>query len=170
MIAERMWLITQRLVCVRLTEPALSNVWWPVAMKRQGINAEKALALWLNSTLGLLTFFGHRVPTRGPWVQFKKPLLTAMPVLNVHALDRRQLSQLASTYDSIADLEFNTMQNMGEDEARISIDGALSHVLGLPDLGPLRSLLAHEPIVCGLSLRRGEPSAEVEEQLQFELL
>jgi hypothetical protein len=99
MIAERLWLITQRLVAVQLPESALSNVWWPYRLRKPNEVAEKALVLCLNSTLGIMTFFGHRAPTRGPWVDFKKPLLAALPVLDVLALGKQQLTRLASLYD-----------------------------------------------------------------------
>jgi hypothetical protein len=62
MIAERMWLITQRLTCARLSEFGLSNVWWPFRLHAQtdtdeernsnsetDVDAEKALVAWLNS-------------------------------------------------------------------------------------------------------------------------
>ena len=38
--------------------------------------AAKALALWLNSTLGFIMFLGYREETHGAFVQFKKPLLS----------------------------------------------------------------------------------------------
>ncbi len=168
MIAERMWLVTQRLVCVRLPGLALSNVWWPLAMKRANVSAEKALALWLNSTLGLLAVIGNRVPTRGPWVQFKKPLLLALPVLDVRQLTRWQVGQLAAAYDRIAYNEIDAMKNMATDETRMAIDGAIARVIDLPDLTPLRTMLGREPIVCGESLQYVDHAEE--EQLQFELL
>jgi hypothetical protein len=99
MIAERMRLNTQRLFAVRLPDAALSNVWWPIALKAPNEQAEKALALWLNSTLGILSAIGHRVPTEGSWVQFKKPVLRALPVLDVRALNSQQLTHLAGLYD-----------------------------------------------------------------------
>jgi hypothetical protein len=33
LIAERMWLNTQRLVAVLMSQPVLSNVWWPFKLQ-----------------------------------------------------------------------------------------------------------------------------------------
>ena len=37
---------------------------------------------------------------------------------------------------------------MAGDQTRIAIDNAIARTLDLPDFGPLRELLAREPIVC----------------------
>jgi hypothetical protein len=79
-LAERLRLNTQRLVCSRLDSNVLSNVWWPLAFRKEDVAAEKALVLWLTSTLGLLIQLAHREETEGAWVDFKKPVLTGMPV------------------------------------------------------------------------------------------
>ena len=79
MLSERMRLNTQRVFAIRLPDRALSNVSWPFWMNEANEKAEKALVLWINSTLGILLAVGHRVPTQGPWVQFKKPVLAALP-------------------------------------------------------------------------------------------
>jgi hypothetical protein len=171
MLAERMWLITQRLLAVRLPQRALSNVWWPFWMNEANEEAEKALVLWLNSTLGIMTVFGHRVPTRGPWVEFKKPVLAALPVLNVCALQPRQLSMMARLYDQVSERELGTLQLMETDETRIAIDIGIAQIIGLPDLTPLRTLLGQEPIVCGTALgSEALPSERGDAQLEFELL
>jgi hypothetical protein len=171
MIAERLWLITQRLVAVRLPSPALSNVWWPYRLKEPNDAAEKALVLWLNSTLGIMTFFGHRVPTRGPWVDFKKPSLGALHVLNVLALEEGQLAMLAALYDRVSGESLGTLQQMETDETRVAIDIGISRVLQIPDLTPLRALLGQEPIICGASLgRQVAPDEKEAAQLEFELI
>src|SRR6185312_14389508 len=102
MLVERMRLNTQKLTCVRLPQPALSNSWWPFALRKGGDLGEKALALWLNSTLGILTFVAHRSPTEGPWVKFKKPSLSAVPVLDISQLTRMQLQHLGAAYDRLS--------------------------------------------------------------------
>ena len=171
MIAERMRLNTQRVFAVRLAAPSLSNVWWPVALKDGDERAEKTLALWLNSTLGILLAAGHRVPTEGPWVQFKKPVLQALPVLDVRALLPAQLSQLASLYDQVADQNLDPLWNMESDAVRSTVDAGITQVLGIPDLGALRALLGQEPIISDIALGQSVAAdAEAEAHLQFELL
>ena len=170
MIAERSWLNTQRTLAVRLAKPALSNVWWPLRLREENEHAQKALALWLNSTLGLLTSLAHRVPTRGAWIQFKKPTIEQLPVLDVLALSDAQLRRISSAYDSIADSELDTIVNMANDPTRADIDQVFSQVLGIPTLDGLREELAEEPIIKLRPCSEEEPSVEAEDQLQFELI
>ncbi len=169
MIAERSRLNTQRLLAVFLDEAALSNVWWPLKLENDDIDAAKVLTLWLNSTLGLLTSIAHRVPTEGPWVSFKKPTLLNLPVLNVTRLSDSQKSQLAGAYDSLCAQEFNTIAHMADDPVRASIDDSLSRVLGLPSVAHLRNELAMEPIISGRTVEYETPSLVVD-QLEFELI
>lgn len=150
LIAERMWLKTQRLVAVHLSEPVLSNVWWSFAFNAVSnvSHADKALVLWLNSTLGLTVLFATRDETRGAWVDFKKPSLGAMPVLDIRALTDDQRTRLAEAYDRICEKELLPFPQMAEDGVRAEIDAAIAEVLGLPDLSVLRRMLGREPVVC----------------------
>jgi hypothetical protein len=169
MIAERSRLNTQRTLAVRLPERGLSNVWWPVCLLKENENAEKVLALWLNSTLGILTLVAHRVPTEGAWVQFKKPTIEKLPVLDVLALPTSQLAQLARAYDAVARTELNTIQNMADDPVRAFADDAFARVLGLPSLHSLRAELAAEPVICNRPIGHDVP-LQPDAQLQFELI
>lgn len=169
-IAERSRLNTQRMLAGRLSERVLSNVWWPVRINGDDEDIEKVLALWLNSTLGLLTMIAHRVPTQGAWVQFKKPTIEDLPVLNAESLTPAQRSQLVSVYDAVATSELDTMANMADDPVRREIDRAISLVLGLPDLDALRSELAAEPVVSVRPCGGDDAQAAAAEPAQFELL
>lgn len=170
MIAERSWLNTQRALAIRLSQPSLANVWWPLRLRNDNELAEKALVLWLASTPGLLCMIAHRVPTRGAWVQFKKPTLEQMPVLDIGALPSKQLAQLAASFDTLAFDELDTLPNMHRDPVREEIDSAIARVLGLPSFAALRQELASEPVVCLERCGAEELSSEFEEALQFELL
>jgi hypothetical protein len=150
LLAERMWLKTQRLVAVHLDQPVLSNVWWSFAFNEdtQHHNADKALVLWLNSTLALLMLFATRDETRGAWVDFKKPSLGAMPVLDVRALSQDQLTTLAAAYNRVSQSELQPLPLMAHDDVRAEIDHAIAEALNLPDFSVLRTMLAREPVVC----------------------
>lgn len=150
MLAERLWMKTQRLFCLRVSQIALSNTWWPVALVEhfQNDENEKALALWLNSTLGILLALANRQETRGAWMKFKKPRLEKMPVLDLAGLSAAQLAQLAGAYDQVCREELRPFPEMAADPVRARIDGAVARALGLPDFAVLRRLLAQEPVVC----------------------
>lgn len=149
LLAEGPRLNTARLLAVCTNIKVLSNVWWTFALLQKATrpNADKSLALWLNSTLGLLILLTMRTETEGPWVNFKKTTLKAMPTLDIRKLSDAQLAKLAAAYDELCERELQPLPRMAEDEARAAIDDALSNALGLPDLAPLREMLAREPVV-----------------------
>lgn len=151
LIAERSWLKTMRLVSVRVSQKVLSNVWWPFVLKKTKIDvddAEKALVLWLNSTLGLVLLLGCREETRGAWIGFKKPVLKEMPVLDVHNLNARAKRKLAQAFDQLASQSLRPFPEMANDPTREAIDRAVADALDLPDFSILREMLAREPIIC----------------------
>jgi hypothetical protein len=171
MIAERMRLNTQRIFATRLSEPALSNVWWPFSPQSTDERDGKALTLWLNSTLGILLATGHRVPTEGPWVQFKKPILRGLPVLDVRAISSNALSLMSAAYDQVSELPVGPLREMRTDALREAVDAGLAKALELPDLGVLRTLLSQEPIISDISIAKPTETVEtISDQLEFELL
>lgn len=148
MVTARLRLNTYRVAVARLTQPALGSAWWPLRLRDElGELHEKALVLWLNSTLGLISLLAIRVDTEGAWTQFKKPSLQEMVVLDPRELNEDQLQALADAYDEVDDRELGRFPAMAGDPVRDYIDGALAAALGLPALDTLRALLAQEPVV-----------------------
>ncbi len=121
-------------------------------------NAAKVL-LWINGSLSLLTFLGCRVVTQGAWMQMKKPAWAGMPVLDMHILSDAQVASLATAYDALCDRELLALARLNVDPARRAMDEALSTALGLPDLSPLREMLAREPGLMGKSAV-GQPTGK----------
>jgi hypothetical protein len=148
LLVERLRTNTHRVIAISLDQQVLGNTWWAL---KNGLAPEqrKALLLWLNSSLSLLAFFGCRVVTQGVWMQMKKPAWTAMPVLDVRALRDEQVAHLGTAYDALRNQELQALAKLDVDPARRAIDDALSAVLELPDLTPLRAMLAQEPGLTG---------------------
>ena len=149
LIAERLRLTTMRLAAVRVPRRVLSNVWCPVSLRSLATEGEKALALWLNSSLGLLLVLGHRLETEEPWIDTSKANLRSMPILDVGTLEADQLSALAAAFDGLADSTLAPFPEMAHDPTRAAIDEAIREALYLPDFSILRELLAREPIISG---------------------
>ena len=145
LVAERLWLETTRVVAMWSEDRVLSKVWWPVRVEDHA--TEKALAVWMNSSLGLLTILAQRTSTRGGWVAIKKADLEVLPVLDTRSLSSGQLRGLSDLFDDMAEGEFDRLPRMAYCPARRSLDEGISRILGLPDLGTLRALLASEPVV-----------------------
>ena len=150
LLVERVRANTHRVLAVGFDQAVLGNTWW--AFKTNLLpDRRKVLLLWLNSSLSLLSVFGRRVITQGAWMQIKKPAWFSMPVLDVRTLSETQVTSLAERYDGLCDREFQALSKLKSDWVRRAIDDALSTVLGLPDLTPLRALLAQEPGLTGKS-------------------
>jgi len=158
LVAERAWLATVRVLSIITTIPVLSNVWWP--MKPAGIelrdgtriDAEqvgKLLALWLNSTPGILLLLSMAEVTRGPWVKFKKTALRRLPVLNLSQLDEKGLRLLLECYSMVYQHRFRPLpEEFASPELRRHIDQTLVRALGLKvNMEGLYRLLARDPTV-----------------------
>ena len=145
LVGARVWLNTTRVVAMRADTNVLSSMWWPVRIEDDQV--EKALTLWMNSSLGLITLLAVRNTTRGAWVQLKKADLEKLPVLDTRQLKPTQLQALSELFDGLADTEFERLPAMAQCQGRRALDDGLSQILGLPDLETLRALLASEPVV-----------------------
>jgi hypothetical protein len=153
LLAERLWLTTTRLVAIRMRENVLSNTWWPIATHAkdiQGAILDKIMALWFNSSLGLLTLIAARVDTRGAWVELKKPSVEAMLVLDPRKLSSAIRSRLCKVYDELVKDEVQSLPNIGIDTVRAKIDAAIAEALNIKDdFSTYRKMLATEPILAG---------------------
>ena len=145
LVSERLRLDTARVVAMRSDTRVLSNVWWPVRVEDEA--TEKAIAVWLNSSLGLLTILAQRTSTEGGWVAMKKVDLEELPVVDVRQLSPTQLQAMSNLFDEMEEAEFERLPGMVNCPSRRSLDYGVSRILGLPDLGTLRTLLASEPVV-----------------------
>ena len=145
LIAERLRLNTGRISAMVASKPVLSNVWWPT--KTDNPNWEKAVAAFLNSSLGLLALLAIRNTTQGNWVKLKKADLEDLPVLDPRQLTPSQLQQFSDLFDALSEEEFERLPAMAHCPTRKRLDDGISKILGLPDLTTLRDLLASEPVV-----------------------
>lgn len=149
LLSERLRLTTARVVAVVLSEKVLSNTWWPIAFGgKDERTSEKILALWFNSTLGLLSLMASRVDTEGAWVELKKPILEDIAVLDPRELGTGVQTQLCNAYDKVSKLQIQPLPAIDADPVHSRIDAALATALGIgDDLARLRSMLAREPVV-----------------------
>ena len=145
LFSERLWLETTRVVAMQSAVRVLSNVWWPITLEEEAM--EKALVIWMNSSLGLLTVLSQRTSTRGGWVAMKKADLKVLPVLDPRRLSTSQVQNLSRLFDSLATAEFERLPRMAHCPARRALDDGITQTLDLPDLSTLRDLLASEPVI-----------------------
>ncbi len=145
LLVERLRSNTHCVIAVRFESEVLGNTWW--ALKPADLNREqqKALLLWLNSSLSILLVFGRRVITQGAWMQMKQPAWRSMPVLDVRALSSEQVNVLAAHYDDLSGEGLESLARLKTDAVRCKIDASISRLLGIPDLLSIRELLEREP-------------------------
>ena len=152
MLAEKMRMNTQRITAVCLDREALSNVWWPFSVTDGNGRVGRAMVLWFNSTFGLLSLLSNRVPTEGPWVQFKKPMYESLKVLDISSLSDLQLNGLSDAYEGLCEETLQPFPEMDTDVVRRAIDETICEILNLPSIERIRSALAREPIITGQPL------------------
>lgn len=176
LLVSRLRTNTQKVLGVGFDRNVIGNTWWAFNAPDLSADQRKALLLWINSTLSLLFYYGRRAITEGAWMQMKKPAWLSMLVLDVRTLDAEQLRHLSSAYDTLAQAPLAPLAQLDHDATRHKVDDALSQVLGLPSLAPIRELLAREP---GLTAKEINPrliqgaldlADEDEEAVQTQLL
>jgi hypothetical protein len=148
---------------VQLPAEALANVWWPVRLKAietsdgnelTARHHEAIQVLWLNTTLGLLSWLALRQDTEGPWVAMKSETLRLLPLLDVSKLTGEQVQALLNLFKQFAQQELPSFPEQYAQASRgegvkYEMDRAvLKAILGQEvDLKPLYQLLAREPIL-----------------------
>lgn len=145
LLVSRLRSNTHRVLAIGLPKPTLGNTWWGFDDSAMTVEQRKALLLWFNGTLSILSYFGRRAITEGAWMQMKKPAWASMPVLDVRALTPAKLNVLAGAYDRLSECKMAPIAQLDRDQVRQEIDATLGKVLGLPDLSAVRELLAREP-------------------------
>jgi hypothetical protein len=78
-------------------------------------------------------------------MQMKKPAWASMQVLDVRSLSEDQLSALGKAFDALSSKELSAISELDADPVRQEIDAAICKAFNLPDLAPIRELLAREP-------------------------
>ena len=116
---------------------------------------ESALALWCNSTFGLLCHASRANPSQLGRGIGSRTLIRRLPTLNVLELEPWQLDAAASAWRALAQVEFQSFHRCAVDTSRIELDRVLvQDILGLGSEGEetaarLRRILAAEPSIHG---------------------
>ena len=122
-------------------KPTLSNIFYAVRLKtRSDIreNSEKTLALWLNTTWGLLTILVNREETEGQWSRLKMTHWRLLRTLDVTTLSNDMLRRLAEVFDRYSEKPLRRIPDQfnpnNPDPVRLGIDRDFIKVLD-PTLG-----------------------------------
>ena len=123
----------------------------PVASSRREI----ALALWCNSTLGILLQANHANAVQQGRGIGNKGMLETLTTLDVRKLEAWQLEEAQAIWRDFSDRKFQSFHRCAIDPARVELDERLLRdMLGLNDAAVatvcrLRTLLATDPSIHG---------------------
>ena len=98
-------------------------------------------------------------------MQMKKPGWASMPVIDIHSLSSKQVTALATAYDSLSIRRLEPLARLNSDTVRCQIDREIAQALQVPDFGFIRELLDREPGMNAIDIvpRAEKPAFEIEE-------
>ena len=155
-------------------EPTLGGRGWPNA-KLHNEKYEKAMALWMNSTLGLISHWAMSNRTQNGLGYLSTTQMKKLPVLDVTRLTPHQLELMAQTFDETHNTPMMPANEAWHDPVRQGLDQRLfQEILGLPPhairrIEKLRNQWCLEPTVTGrkgITVKRQEEMAQLEELAQ----
>ena len=153
-LPQRMRLNTVRSLCVSLDTPALGSLWVPCRFtiaKPSKEDLEKALCVYLNSSIGILALLGNRTNKIPSYPHFSLDDLRKMVVPHFATLGDDAVARLVAAYDTHAEDVLLPLPQMDGDPVRRALDDAVVSVLELDGemVASIRRSLAMEPSVTG---------------------
>ena len=149
LLPHRLWLPLARVSAVTLDQPAVGSIWTPCRPHDQDISTMKALATYLNSSVGILSLLGGRDNRKPSYPQFSLDTLRSLRVPDFDKLGTEARDALATTYDWRRDDVLLPLPQMNDDPIRKQLDDAVTAALGLDEewVAQVRQALTEEPSV-----------------------
>ena len=154
MLPTRARLNTVRTLSVRLDRRALGSAWVPCKPNVEGVSqelAEKALCVYLNSSVGVLAMLGNRSNKAPSYPQFSMDDLRKLFVPNFGDIGTGAVWTLALAYDALSQNEILPLPSMDACPTRRALDDAVCAALGADaeTVSEIRRQLSAEPSVTG---------------------
>lgn len=155
LIANKLRTTTARVTSVMLDKPALGSQWTPLSSAARGderlsLKIQKAWCVWLNSTLGVLSFLHRRGRTLN-YSDFMPNILKSMPCPDPNTSD---IDLMAAAYDELRLESLRPWNLMTECPVRINLDNAVADAIGLDrhKIVEIRNKIVREPTVSGVNI------------------
>ena len=116
---------------VGIDQPVVGSRWTPCRPKDENESTAKALAVYLNSSVGILSLLGGRDNRVPSYPQFSLDTLRSLQVPNFSQLGTDARDALATTYDWRQDDVLLPLPQMNNDPIRKQLDEAVTTALGL---------------------------------------
>ena len=172
LLPHKLRLNLARVAAVMLPEQVLGSLWTPC--RPHDPDMIKALCLYLNSTLGLLSLLGARDNRVPSYPSFSLDTLRSMAVPDFSKLGKEERDLLDNWFDWLCSSPLISLPRMHEDPVRMQIDEAIIQALGVdPDwVTMVRNQLAREPSVTDARLASSgskamEAAGSSESQMAF---
>lgn len=159
LLPMRVRLNTVRTLSVRLNQRVLGSAWVPCKPDIADVEAEvaeKALCVYLNSSVGVLTLMGNRSNKAPSYPQFSMDDIRKLVVPNFAAVGADSALELATAYDLHAEDAMLPLPYINDCTARRALDGAVVSALDLDSemVEMIRRHLSMEPSVTGQRYER----------------
>ncbi len=154
MLPTRAFLITTRCLCVRLPEKAVGSAWVPCHIhsnRYEELQQEKALCVFLNSSIGMIAMLGDRSNRKPTYPNFSMDDLNRIHVPDFARLNDSQFGKLTAAYDVFAESVLLPLPRMNQCETRLALDEAVIAALGIDEeiVATIRRELTREPSITG---------------------
>ena len=154
LLPHRMRLNTVRSFAVRLDIPALGSSWTPCNLTEAGPdreNLEKSIAVYLNSSVGILAMLGSRSNRVPSYPRYSLDDLRSISIPDFQVYGPAIVKNLAEIYDKLSKAELKPLPQIETCETRQNLDATVAHELGLDGetVATIRLQLASEPSVRG---------------------
>lgn len=154
LLPQRFRLNTVRTTAVRLDAPAIGSAWTQCRLageKSEVETLEKALCVYLNSSIGILALLGNRSNKTPAYPRFSLDDLRKLLVPEFPTIGGRAANELAMTYETHAQDILLPLPQMDECPIRSLLDDAIIDALDLDEelIASIRRSLAAEPSITG---------------------
>ena len=153
LLANRLNLPTMRMLAVLSEQPSVGSAFCPV--KGRDESHEKALCVWLNSSLGILGAIGNQTLRKLPYPRYSIDDQKNFPAPDFSG---DEATQLASAYDTHQKATLLPLKEMANCPTRAQLDRAVANTVGnktgfdTERIIRIREALSEEPSISGQQL------------------
>ena len=149
LLPTKLWLPLARVGAVMLDRPSVGSHWVPVHSNDGSEATEDAWALFLNSSVGLLSLLGGRGNRKPSYPDFSINALRSLIVPDWGYFGEAARDQMAAAFKKLKDKTLQPFPGMADDPVRQKIDEVVVDALGLDAerVERVRCTLSEEPSV-----------------------
>ena len=143
---------TIRMLALRLDLPALGSLWVPCNPKIDGVEVEvleKALCVYINSSIGALAVLGNRTNKTLRYPTLAIHDMRSIPVPDFNTMPMAAVNDMAEAFDASVNSPFGLLREMDVCESRLALDIAVTNALGIDpeDMALVRKAVSSEPCI-----------------------